>query len=105
MAGMDGSSEHSAEQELRERATERLKSKREFRTHLVMYVLVNAMLVVIWAVTDSGFFWPIFPIVGWGIGLALHAWSIFGSNPMTSEARISAEEDRLRAKGVDPDSP
>ena len=72
-----------------------LKSKREFRTHLVMYVLVNAMLVVVWAVTDSGFFWPIFPIVGWGIGLGGHAWSIYGDKPI-AEDEIRREMDRLR---------
>ncbi len=56
-----------SDQELRDRALERLKKRRDFKTHVVMYVLVNAFLVVIWAVTTApDFFWPIFPIVGWG---------------------------------------
>lgn len=33
------------------------------------YLAVNAMLVVIWAATGAGYFWPIWPILGWGIGL------------------------------------
>ena len=85
---------------LRTLAAAQVEKKQDFTIHLAAYLAVNAFLVVIWAVSGGGF-WPIFPIVGWGIGLALHAWSVFGRNPMTSEARISAEEDRLRAKGVD----
>ena len=81
--------------DLREQARKRLKKKRDFRTHVVMYVLVNAMLVVIWAVTDSGFFWPIFPIAGWGIGLVADAWATFGEKPI-SDAEIDREVEKLR---------
>src|SRR6266542_1215220 len=56
------------EGDLRQRAIANLKKKREFATHLLAYVLVNAFLVAIWAVTSDGtLFWPIFPILGWGI--------------------------------------
>ena len=88
--------------DLRELAAAQVEKKQDFTIHLAAYLAVNAFLVIILAVADGGGFWPIFPIVGWGIGLALHAWSVFGRNPMTSEARIRAEEDRLRAKGVGP---
>jgi len=44
-----------------------------FQYHAVPYVLVNGMLVGIWAITGHGFFWPFFPIAGWGIGLGMHA--------------------------------
>ena len=27
------------------------------------------MLIVIWAATGAGYFWPIWPLLGWGIGL------------------------------------
>ena len=27
------------------------------------------MLIVIWATTGAGYFWPIWPILGWGVGL------------------------------------
>jgi hypothetical protein len=36
---------------------------------LAAYVAVNLMLIVIWAVTGAGYFWPIWPLLGWGIGL------------------------------------
>jgi uncharacterized ion transporter superfamily protein YfcC len=83
------------EQQLREQAVQRLKKKRDFHTHLLMYVAVNAFLVVIWAVTSAGFFWPIFPILGWGIGLVANAWDVYGRKPI-SEEEIRRESDRLR---------
>jgi 2TM domain len=83
------------EQQLRERAVERLKKKRDFRTHLFMYVAVNAVLVVIWALTGAGFFWPVFVILGWGIGVAGNAWDVYGRKPF-SEEQIRRETDRLR---------
>ena len=83
------------ESDLREAAVRSLRKKRDLRTHLVVYVLVNAMLVVIWAVTGAGFFWPVFPILGWGIGLAANAWDVYGQREMSEDA-ISREAERLR---------
>jgi hypothetical protein len=45
----------------------------EFGEHLRTYLGVMALLVVIWALTGMGYFWPIWPAVGWGIGIASHA--------------------------------
>ena len=82
------------QQGLRDQAEESLKKKSEFWTHLLAYVLVNGSIVAIWAMTGAGFFWPVFPIVGWGIGLAFHAWDVFVERP-PSEERIRREMDRL----------
>jgi len=56
----------------------RLKKQRDFRGHLITYLLVNAFLVVIWAVTSHGFFWPAFVLGGWGIAVAVNAWEAYG---------------------------
>ncbi len=81
---------------LRERAVKRLKKQRDFRGHLLVYVLVNAFLVTIWAMTNfHGFFWPVFPIVGWGIGVVMNAWDAYGREDF-DEARIRREMDRLQ---------
>jgi hypothetical protein len=81
----------------RDQAIARLKKKRDFRTHVLIYVAVNAMLVAIWAITsDDGYFWPIFPMLGWGIGLAANAWDVYGRKPFTEE-NIRREQERLRS--------
>jgi hypothetical protein len=66
------------DQTARDRAVTQLKKRRDFRGHLLVYGLVNTFLVVIWAVIDvHGFFWPVFPIVGWGIGVVMNAWDVY----------------------------
>jgi len=69
----------------REAAIKRLKAKRDFWTHVATYVIVNAMLVGIWALSGAGYFWPVWSIGAWGVGLAFHAWSTFGERPITEE--------------------
>jgi hypothetical protein len=70
--------------EQREKATRhQFKKQRELRSHLVTFVLVNTFLVAIWLATSVAagepiFFWPIFPILGWGLGLAVQAWQVLG---------------------------
>lgn len=77
----------------REAAVKRVKARHDFRSHLAVYAVVNALLVVIWAATGAGYFWPIWPIAGWGIGLLLNAWDVYYRNPITEE-EIQRELDR-----------
>ena len=86
--------------DLREQARKRLEKKRDFKTHLFIYLLVNAALVGIWAVATPGaIFWPIFPILGWGIGVVANAWDVFARKPIT-DAEVDREEQRLRDRRV-----
>jgi hypothetical protein len=83
----------------RGQAIKKLKKRRDFYGHLVVYAVVNSFLVAIWAVTDlHGFFWPIFPILGWGIGVVLNAWDVY-HNDTFSEEQIQREVDHLRRHG------
>jgi hypothetical protein len=79
----------------RDVARKRVQAKRDFQSHLVAYVCVNAFLVVVWAVTGGGYFWPVWVIGAWGVGLVLHAWELYGRRPVT-EADVDAELRRRR---------
>ena len=63
------------EEKLRQKARERARAKLSFYIHLIVYVSVNVLLFAIWYITLglSGFPWFIFPLIGWGIALVLHA--------------------------------
>jgi len=74
------------EQAARDQAIEHLKKQRDFRGHLLVYLLVNTFLVVIWAITSHGFFWPAFVIVGWGIAVVMNAWDVYGRKDISEEA-------------------
>jgi hypothetical protein len=81
-------------EERRLQAVERLRKRSEFWTHLAAYVVVNAVIVLVWYVaTPDVFFWPVIPLAGWGIGLFFHAVETF-RRPF-SEDRIRREMDRL----------
>jgi hypothetical protein len=82
------------EADLRVRAVARLRKKAEFRTHLMIYALVNGALVVIWAMTGANFFWPVFPMAGWGVGIVAHAMEVYRDEEPTEE-QIAAEMRRL----------
>jgi hypothetical protein len=63
-----------AEEETRRRRHEKASrgNRAGFRIHATVYVAVQLMLVVIWAATGFGYPWFLFPLAGWGVGLAAH---------------------------------
>lgn len=84
---------------LRARAVKRLKKRRDFYGHLLIYAMVNTFLVMIWLLTSpDAFFWPVFPLVGWGIGVVMNAWDVFHEEDFTEE-RIQREMNRLQPHG------
>ena len=75
----------------REWAIKRIRAKRGFWTHLLAYVAVNAALVAIWALTFTGYFWPIWPMLGWGIGVVAHGITVLVDPSEITEERIERE--------------
>lgn len=83
---------------MRAEAIARLKKRRDFHGHVLIYLLVNAFLVVIWAVTSSGgFFWPVFILVGWGIGVVMNAWDVYFAEDF-GEDDIAREIERIEQR-------
>jgi 2TM domain len=83
------------EDQLRQAAVTRLRKKRDFHGHLIAYVTVNLLLNGIWLITGPDrFYWPIIPLLGWGIGLVFHAWDTYSST-VPSEERIQKEMRRI----------
>jgi hypothetical protein len=85
-----------SEDQLREEAVASIKRKRAFRQTALAYVIVNIGLVIIWAASGAGYFWPAWVIGGWGIGLAFQAYDAYGKRRTISEDEISGEMQRLR---------
>jgi hypothetical protein len=69
----------------------RARARAAFQRHLFNYLWVNGLLVVIWALTNfGGYFWPVWPMIGWGIGLASHAFAAYGPRADEDEPRRGA---------------
>ena len=47
-----------------------------FKTHALTYIIVNTFLWSLWFInekdSETGFPWPVWSTLGWGIGLAFH---------------------------------
>ncbi len=71
------------QQQRYERARKRVEALKGFYTHAAVYVLVNTGLFVI-NLLAGGSWWFFWPLIGWGIGLAVHALNVFGSGNMLS---------------------
>jgi class 3 adenylate cyclase len=75
------------------------------RIHATIYVVVNVMLIAIWAASGGGYFWPIWPMLGWGIGLGGHAAPLLAGvgsqrvpHELASPSTIDEVEARVRSE-------
>ena len=91
-------SEGAPEDPVRALAIRRLNQKRGVQAHLLVYVIANVIQVVVWfAYTSDQFFWPIWSILGWGIGIAFHVWAVY-SVASHKEERIEEEISRIERR-------
>lgn len=71
-----------------------------FKRHLATYIIINIMFWCIWLFSgkqneESGFPWPVFPMLGWGIGLV---FNFLGTYVFNKEIAIEKEFEKLRSK-------
>jgi hypothetical protein len=84
-----------SDEELREEARKRVEKRRDLGTHIVVYVVVNAALIAVWALTGGGYFWPAWVLGFWGIGVIMNVWDVYFRRTVT-EHDIEQEMQRLR---------
>jgi 2TM domain len=86
-----------SEDDLRKEAVKSIQRKQSFKQTAFAYVVVNLLLIGIWAISGTDtYFWPIWVIGGWGIGLAFQAYDAYGRRRTVSEDQIASEMQRLR---------
>ena len=67
------------EQEIKyQKAKERVEAIKGFYIHLTVYVVVNLILFSINMIVSPAGLWFFWPLMGWGVGLAIHALSVLG---------------------------
>lgn len=61
-----------------QKARRRVEEIKSFYFHLLIFVLVNTGLVILNYFTSRGNWWFYWPLLGWGVGIVAHAFSVFG---------------------------
>ncbi len=72
----------------------RQRQRREFCSHLTSYCIVNGFLLMVNLLTSRGYIWVIWPMMGWGIGLAFHYVNAF----FVAEEKVERGARRLLRK-------
>jgi hypothetical protein len=85
------------EQRIREKAMRRARAKLGLRWHALVFVLVNALLYVVNMMTTPLLPWFLWPLCGWGVALALHAFATV-SGPRIDTDAIEEEVQRELAR-------
>ncbi len=58
-------------------AKKRVEARMGFYTHLSVYVVVILFLAIVDFVTSPGTIWFLWPLLGWGIAVVIHAAFVF----------------------------
>ena len=67
-----------------QKAKERVEALRGFYIHLAVYAIVNLGLFFFNMITSPETLWFIWPLMGWGIAIVLHALRVFVERPGSS---------------------
>jgi hypothetical protein len=82
------------------RALAQVRELRGFYVHLMMYVLViGGLFSIDWLTAPPGLTWFYFPAIGWGVGLAIHAATVFANRlfgPDWEDRKVRELMDRER---------
>ncbi|MGV3681428.1 MAG: 2TM domain-containing protein [Acidovorax sp.] len=78
-------------------ARKRAGAKLGWYMHAILFVVVN---IVVFSMSRYGFGnrpWSVYPLLGWGLGLALHGVSVFvlGTGSGLRERMVQKERERL----------
>lgn len=91
------------EEEIYKEAKARIKKKKEFLSHLVAYVLINIVLVVIWALSGSGYMWFLWPLGIWGVFVLWNFIDVFllYKSIQSEKAAINREVEKIKEQSRD----
>lgn len=97
-----------------EQARRRVKEKKKFYNNLTTYLVMGAFFFTLNMLTSPGNWWFYWPMLGWGIGVAIHYFKVFGfpgsglGSPEWEERELDKEMKRLnpnrKKAGLDLDS-
>ena len=86
-----------SEEQIYEQAKKRVEEKRGFYYNLTAYVVVNIILVLVWAfAAGGGYPWFLWVLGGWGIGILFHFLGVFVFGRKSDRTAIEKEAEKIR---------
>lgn len=82
-------------QTLYEKANSRAREKKKFFSHFLRWAVMSIFFIGVNIMT-SDYFWAIFPIMAWGIGVAMHGIKVYTDEWEDNET--SRELQKLKRK-------
>jgi hypothetical protein len=74
------------EVETKKRLMFNAQRRRDLKSHVVSFIGVNGFLIALNLFTSPGYFWAIFPLLAWGLGLFLHFMKVYQTKGESYEA-------------------
>ena len=84
------------EEQVYKEAKSRVKAKREFYSHLTSWIIVNGVLIIVWALTNRGHPWFLWPLCIWGFFVLFHGLRVFILERKTSREAIAKEIEKIK---------
>ena len=85
------------DEQIYEEAKLRVKAKKDFYGHLTAWLIVNIILIIVWALTDhGGHLWFLWPLCIWGIFVLLHGLRVFVFERKSDKTAIEKEAERIK---------
>jgi hypothetical protein len=85
------------EEEIYEQAKKRVEAKKGFYGNLGAWIIVNVVLIIIWAITDSGgYMWFLWPLCIWGFFVLVNFVQVFILPGRGDKESIEREAERIK---------
>jgi hypothetical protein len=84
------------EEQIYNEASKRVRARKRFCSGLATYLIVNAVLIVIWALSGQGYMWFLWPLGIWGVFVLGDYLRVFVFGAGSDQQAIEKEVERIR---------
>ncbi|MEM9887512.1 MAG: 2TM domain-containing protein [Bacteroidota bacterium] len=80
-------------------ARKRVKAKKKFHRNLASYIIFSIFFFFLNMYSYSGHLWFIYPVLGWGLGIAMEYYKVY-VDPKVEDQAVEREMRRLRERNI-----
>ena len=84
------------EEQIYEEASKKVRDRKRFYGGLATYLIVNAVLIVIWALSGQGYMWFLWPLGIWGVFVLGDYLRVFVLRKGSDHEAIKKEAEKMR---------